>query len=319
MSEEQCNDHKKRIEPAYTAIREIKEKIESYREPRYHIIRVASGVKFDTVVERFKKIFGEDDFYHAPCHSEAKDNDVQSLIKDTPTKHTLIYIKEHLRCAVTLVPKANIGILYERVPVSVNDDVMIQGLSGRATGYDVPDDMLVYTNLESLERYLTVWDSGFTNLGDFTYQGMRTKKSKATFVHPDGFANSGVEIEEPESDYDDCWELLQEESANLVLINKFLKENGCRQKKKFKTDPDTNFIMSSTTKKLSVMLYSDVKREMESWLNTSCFDVKGNDGPFSRIFVAYKDTSDIDSVVYIARVIKKREATESSGAAAEAE
>lgn len=325
MTEEQWEERRLLISPAYAAIGELKEKIIAVfpDDPRHHLIRVPSGEKFDTVVERFKVVFGEDDFYHAPCHSRAKENDVQSLIKDIPSKHTLIYIKEHLRCAVTLHPKENVGILYERV--SDNDDVMIQGLSGRATGYDVQDDMLVYTNIESLERYMKVWDSGFTDLGDFTYHGMRTKKPKPTVFHPDGFGNSGIEIEEPESNEDDGWELLQEESADLTHINKFLKDNGCRQKKKFKPDPVTNFIMSSTTKKLSVMLYSDVKREMESWSKTSCLDPKGKDGPSGRMFVAYKDTSDIDSVVYIARVIKKREssepigAAEPSGAAAEAD
>lgn len=312
MTEEQCNNRKKLIAPAYAAIGEIKEKIIGfYPGARYHIIRVPSGVKFETVVERFKVVFGEDDFYHAPCHSSEKENDVQSLINDIPSKHTLIYIKEHLRCAVTLHPKENVGILYERP--SYNDDVMIQGLSGRATGYDVQDDMLVYTNIDSLERYMKVWGSGFTDLGDFTYHGMRTKKPKATVFHPDGFGNSGIEIEEPESDDHDCWELLQEESADLTQTNKFLKENGGRQKFTFKSrHPVTKFIMSSTTKKLSVMLYSDVKREMESWSKTSGFDPKGKDGPFGRMFVAYKDTSDIGSVVYIARVIKKRESAEAT-------
>jgi len=192
MTEEEYNKRKKLIAPAYTAIGELKEKIISYyEEPLYHIIRLPSGAKFDEVVSRFKEVFGDDEFYHAPCHSTAKSNDVQNLIKDTPAKHTLIYIKEHLRCAVTLAPKTNIGILYDRV--SDNDDVMIQGLAGRATGYDVPDKMLVYTNIESLERYLKVWESGFTDLGDFTYQGMRIKTPKKTVFHPAGFANSGIE------------------------------------------------------------------------------------------------------------------------------
>ena len=192
LTEEEYNERKKIIAPAYAAICEMKEKITGYyMGPLYHIIRLPSGSKFDEVVSRFKEVFGDEEFYHAPCHSSAKENDVQNLIKVPPAKHTMIYIKEHLRCAVTLTPKANIGILYDRI--SGNDDVMIQGLSGRATGYDVPDNMLVYTNIESLYRYMNVWDSGFADMGDFTYQGMRAKKSKPTVFHPAGFANTGIE------------------------------------------------------------------------------------------------------------------------------
>ena len=192
MTELKYTERKKLIQPALDTISELKEKIVGfYHDPRYHVIRLPSGGKFDTVMERFKKIFGDDDFYHAPCHSRATDNDVQGLIQVPPTKHTLIYIKEHLRCAVTLSPKESIGILYDRP--SINDDVMIQGLSGRATGYDVPDNMLVYTNIESLKRYTKVWDSGFTDMGKFTYQGSRTKIPKPTVFHPDVFENSGID------------------------------------------------------------------------------------------------------------------------------
>ena len=195
MTEVEYTKRLEHIQPALAAISEIKQKIvEFYDGPRYHIIRLPTGAKFDTVVRRFKNIFG-DDFYHAPCHTRAKENDVQSLIKDIPTKHTLIYIKDHLRCAVTLDPKENVGILYERV--SDNDDVMIQGLSGRATGYDVPDNMLVYTKIASLERYKAVWDSGFADMKDFTYHGSRMKSPKPTVFHPTVFGNSGIEIREP--------------------------------------------------------------------------------------------------------------------------
>lgn len=311
MNEKKYNDRKKQIAPAYDAIGEIKEKIISYYDkPHYHIFRLPTGAKFDTVVSRFKEVFGDDDFYHAPCHSKSGENDVQRVIKDVPAKHTLIYIKEHLRCAVTLDPKENVGILYERV--SGNDDVMIQGLSGRATGYDVPDKMLVFTNVESLERYTRVWESGFTNLGDFTYQGKRTKKSKTTVFHPDGFQNSGIVVAKPES-LDDSWDLYQEESTDLVEINKFLKDNDCRQKKTFTKD-ERGFIKSSTTKAATVLLYSETKKVMESWSKTSSLDVKGKDGPAGRMYITYKDINDIDSVVYIARVVKKKQ---SVGAAEE--
>lgn len=197
MDEAEFQKRKKLIQPANDAIRDLKNKIiTSYDSPRYHIVRLpnSSRGKYETIVGRFMRIFGADGFRHHSCHSKAQDNDVQNIIQRVPVEHTLIYIKEHLRCAVTLQPKTNVGILYDRI--SINDDVMIQGLSGRATGYDVPDDMLVYTNIESLNRYMTVWDSEFTELAGFTYQGSRTRRSKPTVMHPDVYANTGIEPEE---------------------------------------------------------------------------------------------------------------------------
>lgn len=240
MDEKKYNDRKKQIAPAYAAIGEIKEKIiTDYDKPHYHIFRLPNGAKFNTVVSRFKEVFGSDEFYHAPCHSKSVDNDVQSVIKDIPTKHTLIYIKDHLRCAVTLEPKENVGILYDRV--SNNDDVMIQGLSGRATGYDVPDKMLVFTNVESLERYMRVWDSGFTHLGEFTYQGKRTKKSKTTVFHPDRFHNSGIVVAKPETIPGEediivipCVEIEGTKSARIEKALYLLKDQHLEEFEKYK-------------------------------------------------------------------------------------
>jgi len=194
----------RKIHPAYQALEELKSKIDTtYSEPRYHIVRLPSGEKFNTVMTRFRDTFGHRQFDHIACHSTSENNEIQTVIKELPSKHTIIYIKEHLRCAVTLHPKNTIGILYERI--SVNDDVMIQGLAGRATGYNVPDDMLVYTNIDSLKRYNRVLDSGFTDMGDFTYQGKRNKcKSKPTFMSQYGFANNdyaATEESELEPDY----------------------------------------------------------------------------------------------------------------------
>jgi hypothetical protein len=183
------------IKPAKDAIRELKERIGScYIEPKYHIIRLPTGAKFDTVRGRFLAEFGNTGFEHVTCTSTSDETEVQSLIEHPPAKHTIVYIKEHLRCAVTLSPKKNLGILYDRP--SKNDDVMVQGLAGRTFGYEACDDVIVYTSIDSLKNYQKVWETGFGDLSAMTYQGSRSRKNKKTLIHPATFAGHSVVIAE---------------------------------------------------------------------------------------------------------------------------
>ena len=58
-----------------------------------------------------------------------------SILNIKPLLHTFIFIKDTLRCAVT-IPKPFIGILYERFTNFPNRASIIQGLLGRATGFN---------------------------------------------------------------------------------------------------------------------------------------------------------------------------------------
>lgn len=187
----------KMIKPAMDSIKSLKEHIiTAYSMPKYHIIRTPTGDKADTVMSRFREVFGREQFEHIPCNSTSDDNEIQKILSEQPEKHSLIFIKEHLRCAVTLTPKSRIGILYERMSKVINDDVIVQGLAGRATGYDAPEDMIVYTNIPSLETYMSIWNAGFDNIADMTFQGSRARKQRKTFTHPALYENTGLEIEE---------------------------------------------------------------------------------------------------------------------------
>ena len=305
MTSEQRELQRQKIAPAKEAIERFRLNVLAYSSPRYHIVRLPTGAKFEIVKGRFHGVFSSDDVDHLACHSKANDSEVQKTIVEVPSRHTIVYIKEHLRCAVTLEPKTNIGILYERIPKTVNDDVMTQGLAGRGTGYDVPDDLLIYTNIESLQRYATVWNSGFTDLGDFTYQGQRTRKPKTTFMSPKCYSNTGLAAEKKEEPE---WDLCQEEFDTLVEVNKMLVDKGCRRKtsKSLKMN-DNGFILSSTTKTKSVLEYSAVKAEIANWANTTAFDLKKKEKrSHSRVIITYRDLTNKDSVVYIVRIAIKR-------------
>ena len=101
------------------------------------------------------------------------------------------------------------------------------------------------------------------------------------------------------------WTLITDEFNNLEDANNYLKQYKCRRKNTFKRD-ENNFILSSTTKKLRKLLYSDVKKEMQGWSALSLFDItKSSKEVYGRIIVCYKDLLDITSDIYIVRIIQK--------------
>jgi hypothetical protein len=106
------------------------------------------------------------------------------------------------------------------------------------------------------------------------------------------------------------WELIctpAMEYKTLEEANRTLKEYGCQPKsvKTLKMDDD-GFIKSSTTKNLKKLFYDDVKAEMSRWRKKSAFDVDDDTTKVAgRMFICYKDMSDINSVVFIVRIIRK--------------
>jgi len=104
------------------------------------------------------------------------------------------------------------------------------------------------------------------------------------------------------------WSLIQEEYDNLEEANELLQEYCCRSKNKnsFKKN-EYGFILSSTTKDLSVLQYDNVKKEMKNWKYTSTLDIRNNKKCYGRLFVVYKDLNDIKSVKYLVRIVIKNE------------
>ena len=202
LSPEAEQKHKQKIQPARDAIKELKEFItRTYALPKNHVIRVPTGKKEDVVIGRFKEIFG-DLYEYTKCNCTIGKDLVEEL-KKTPTTHTLIFIKETARCAVTFEDiddptndvKGNIGVLYERIPKTISDDVIIQGLAGRVCGYG-SNNMMVFTNIPSIKRYAAMVKSGFEVIGDFTWRGKNGKKT--SHLHPNGYTehNSMVATEQ---------------------------------------------------------------------------------------------------------------------------
>ena len=180
-------------------INEIKEIVDKYTYPRYHIIRTQKGTYSDTVLQNFKKVFGET-VHYMNYDRESDICDINTVLINPPTAHTFIFIKEKLRCAVTL-EKQYLGILYERFTKSPDDAVIVQGLLGRATGYDNNGEIYVFTNIESILKYKCLWESNFED-NTVLWKSKTTKiknkmlASKGTYVGPALFDGMSVSSEE---------------------------------------------------------------------------------------------------------------------------
>ena len=244
----------KKIQPAIDAIQEFKEKIESLfpNDFKYHITRIDKGVKTPVVLERFKKIFGGE-YNFVSCYSNKLGSEILNIIQDKPNKHTVVFIKEHLRCAVTLKPKENVGILYERLSKRVQDDVIIQGLAGRATGYDVHDKMTVYSNIDSIKKYIEAYDSDFRDTAELTYHGSKSQNPKPSIVDPTTFKNSGKIklIKEVKKNKDFEYRIFECDKKARKFCKEILKQKGTRicgkdapkELKQSGKNPDLNYII----------------------------------------------------------------------------
>ena len=188
MSEEEERENNELIAPALEAIQELRLFIEKkYTDPKFHIIRTPSKDKASTVIGRFKQEFGKKCKYIS-CDSDSL-NDLKKELRKLPLCHTFLFVKESARCAITFKQKRRIGVLYDRISKTINDDVMVQGLAGRACGYDVSDDMVVFTNISSIERYITMVESDFEDTKGFRFHGSSKRKRKLTFNNSSTFTN----------------------------------------------------------------------------------------------------------------------------------
>ena len=173
--------NEKMIHRSLEAIEELKDVILEFEMPKYHIVRTQYAAAGEEVRERFRQVF-LDSVDFVVCDSTTG-VDVMEKVKVKPSKHCVLFIKEQLRCAATL-HKTHIGVLYDRV--SKLDNVMVQGLAGRGTGYDVPECLVVFSDVSSIVRYLAVVQDGFETMKGLKCSGGVTMMNREGFVMDDG-------------------------------------------------------------------------------------------------------------------------------------
>tara|TARA_B100000963_G_C22613205_1_gene665928 strand:- start:303 stop:1715 length:1413 start_codon:yes stop_codon:yes gene_type:complete len=124
--------------------------------PKNHLIRTHNSKLHDITINNFKKCFEEYDYEYL---SESNIN-MFELLEKQPKKHTFIFIKEKLRCSHT-INKEHVGILYERYTQTVNDSAIIQGFLGRLTGYHNNKTCVVFTNMDTIDKYNNLIENKF--------------------------------------------------------------------------------------------------------------------------------------------------------------
>ena len=209
-------------------IQDIKRDLETYDSPRYHFIRIKGGNEMTSTKMNFMHEFGVE-YKYIEFNQKSQTKDINDIISVRPTVHTFVFILEKLRCAKTLVKK-HIGIMYERYSKKPDDAAIMQGLLGRCTGYDDNGDTIVYTNINTIERYMELWNSNFESSripwrSKTTVYSRKTglTVSKSTFNDPVLYGISG-------NDYvprlnEDVTEVVVDAAKRRKNAKKILKDN----------------------------------------------------------------------------------------------
>ena len=304
--------------------------IKNYSTSRYHLIRTKTGEVGEHLIKFIKERYKDEDFEYQKydmnhSYSEKDGDDINNqLLDNAPLKHTLIFIKEKARCAKTFT-KEHIGIWYERYADKFSDDVVTQGLLGRATGYDDNGDSIIYTNISSIENYRKLWKGNFDKKLEWNSNSTKYTKgitqSKKTF---NGEVTINGEVPNiPESSSDELpIEIVTEihQKGESELIDDFWKRSKAQAKfarNPFKDDnmDESGFYKTSTTQNKKVYLLSEIENITKNWKGTTGFAVKtskientvsGNTIQ-SRIYVCYKDKSELSKntpIIYIRKLNK---------------
>ena len=139
---------------------EILDIIKKIETPKYHLIRLQVGIRYDFCKQEFEnhlETMGLD--FEIKEYTDKQEIRIDDIVCNKPIKHTLVFIKEKLRCAKSvdeINKMRHIGSVYDRR--TKQDDVANQGLAGRTTGYDINRDIIVFTRIPSIQRYRALWN-----------------------------------------------------------------------------------------------------------------------------------------------------------------
>jgi hypothetical protein len=167
----------------------------------------------------------------------------------------------------------------------------------------------------------------FGNVGDFpdykpcdiysnsaTFKSVNNQEQKAIHIARIAFVENREDMDA--SDYtraakfedEKNWTLITEEFKDRDEANQFLQSHGCPRNNRINANED-GFLMSSISEKRELLSYNDVTARTRNWSKKSGFDINAdpNKKCHSRMIICYRDPTNIDSVVFIVRVLKRNE------------
>ena len=304
----------------------LRELIEKYDVPLYHIIR-PSPRKHSETISHLRVAFptanvipwdsdtkkrtgsGDDD------SSVSTMQDINELLETPPVQHTFIVLKNMFYAAKTMVD-THVGVMYDRA--GNKDDTNLQSLLGRACGYGKSTRTIVITSKQTVTNYLNCWrdlcsDRNFEpNLQDTKMDKkmpfvratggtdgitMTQAPRHATPISSGGEieTNGGTRIGRATANEDDFESVWQE-------FGTFAEAKAYSSRIHAKKSDDAGFYLSSTTGETKRVTYNEVmglkngkKTANLPWGKLAVG--KNRD----RMYVAYKDTTDPSTAVFVVR------------------
>jgi len=213
---------------------------------KYHLIRIPTNKKENDIIENnINDVFNNETFdikYFCVTKNDqlSVDDDLNEMyLNIKPEKHTIIILKEKVRCSYT-INKSYIGILYERkATYDFNEMTIIQGLAGRACGYydNSNKNIIVFSNIDIIKKYIekiknnhnvSLYESK-TKIKNINNKDINYNNKEPQIKNKDILFDTTYNIEVINVDNKDMKELTSGIKQNAVfkydIFNKILKNN----------------------------------------------------------------------------------------------
>jgi len=284
----------------YDNIFEIKDVIDDYGEPSYVLIRTKTANKQDITIQLIKQIFKDDDNF---IYYDRESYITTDILKIKPKKTTIIFIKEMLRCSITLY-KRYISVLYDRYSFKSNDDTTLQGLAfGRSSGYDDNGKYIVFGNINSGKKYIELYNANFGDNSIIWNSNTTATSNKITqslgTYNNDECVKTGTRIKKNNQNYNILFEECKSQQETKEFVDKIAK---IKHTINFNREQDKNgYYLTRIRNNIRPRTIEEVKQYAKYKLKTQINNTKRNTNHASNEVIepCYKDLNDINSLVWL--------------------
>jgi len=286
----------------YDNIFEIKDVIDDYGEPSYVLIRTKTANKQDITIQLIKQIFKDDDRYSFISY-DRESYITTDILKIKPKKTTIIFIKEMLRCSITLY-KRYISVLYDRYSFKSNDDTTLQGLAfGRSSGYDDNGKYIVFGNINSGKKYIELYNANFGDNSIIWNSNTTATSNKITqslgTYNNDECVKTGTRIKKNNQNYNILFQECKSQQEAQEFVDKIAK---IKHTINFNREQDKNgYYLTRIRNNIRPRTIEEVKQYAKYKLKTQINNTKRNTNHASNEVIepCYKDLNDINSLVWL--------------------
>jgi len=285
----------------------------TFPEPLWHVIRLPSKARKNSdLLSKIQCVCAREG-WHTELHSSVdRIEELDYHMSKRPKTHRFLLIKEFWRAGKRL-DDTYFGIAHDAPTGDVN--VAAQGLAGRLCGNDKkrgPGAPHVFTNKELINQYISWIDAkgDFSKVKKYTSAQLsvkngRVNKSRNTFAHDSNIILDSTTVSSnKDPEFDSGYKEFKTESENHT----YAIEHGAKKLVNYKKDSD-GFQICSTGESPHRCSYEEIMQLVSSKKIGSNLDRNIDDLPVGeyahRRYVCYKNTSDITSVVYITRWVKR--------------